>query len=206
MSPRQDVSEERRNQIMEAAINVFARQGFHEARMDDIAQEAGLSKGALYLYYKSKDAVITAILKFIFVQAMKRVHVFAVTDDGTTVREKLERLNGYLATEMRWMVATLRPIMFEFYALAARDKEVRLLLKDYFQEYRSALTTLIRRGIERGELRAVDAEAAAITHTALYEGLALLAVVDPQAMDWGRSSEVALGLFLDGLAARPADK
>ena len=45
MSPRPDVSEERRNQILEAAMAVFARQGFEQARMDDIAQEVGLSKG-----------------------------------------------------------------------------------------------------------------------------------------------------------------
>ncbi len=63
MSPRPDVSEERRTQILEAAMAVFARQGFDKARMDDIAQQARLSKGALYLYYKSKDAIISAILQ-----------------------------------------------------------------------------------------------------------------------------------------------
>jgi AcrR family transcriptional regulator len=58
MSPRPDVSEERKSQILEAAIDVFARLGFHQSQMD-----AGLSKGALYLYYKSKDAIIAALLK-----------------------------------------------------------------------------------------------------------------------------------------------
>ena len=53
MAPRPDVSEERRNQILEAATTVFARLGFHRARMDDIVQEARLSKGALYWYFKS---------------------------------------------------------------------------------------------------------------------------------------------------------
>lgn len=51
MSPRPDVSEERKNQILEAAIAVFARLGFQQTRMDDIAEQAGLCKGALYLYY-----------------------------------------------------------------------------------------------------------------------------------------------------------
>ena len=68
MSPRPDVSEERKNQILEAAIAVFARLGFQQARMDDIARQAGLSKGALYLYYTSKDAIITALLKYFFTQ------------------------------------------------------------------------------------------------------------------------------------------
>jgi AcrR family transcriptional regulator len=62
ISPRPDVSEERQNQILEAAVAVFARVGFRTARMDDMAEQAGLSKGALYLYYQSKDAIIAALL------------------------------------------------------------------------------------------------------------------------------------------------
>lgn len=64
--PRPDVSEERRSQILDAAVAVFARLGFHQARMDDIVQEAGLSKGALYWYFKSKDEIVMAILSSLF--------------------------------------------------------------------------------------------------------------------------------------------
>lgn len=63
---RSDVSEERRSQILDAAVAVFARLGFHQARMDDIVQEAGLSKGALYWYFKSKDEIVMAILSSLF--------------------------------------------------------------------------------------------------------------------------------------------
>lgn len=73
MSPRPDVSEEGRNQIPEAAITVFAQQGFDEARMDDVAQEAGLSKGALYLGYTSMDATIAAIMQLLFPRVMSRL-------------------------------------------------------------------------------------------------------------------------------------
>jgi len=55
MSPRPDVSEERKNQILDAAGKVFARLGFQKTRMDDIVEESGLSKGTLYWYFKSKD-------------------------------------------------------------------------------------------------------------------------------------------------------
>ena len=61
MAPRPDVSDQRRNQIMEAALTVFSRLGFERASMDNIAKEAGVSKGALYLYYKSKDAIIATV-------------------------------------------------------------------------------------------------------------------------------------------------
>ena len=77
MSPRPDVSDERRTQILEAAMTVF-----DQARMDDIAQEFGLSKGALYLYYKSKDATLSAILQFFFSRAMKKLQGFLEVDRG----------------------------------------------------------------------------------------------------------------------------
>ena len=54
MSPRPDVSEERRSQIIELAIQVFVRDGFSKSRMDDVAKESGLSKGLLYWILKVK--------------------------------------------------------------------------------------------------------------------------------------------------------
>ena len=199
MSPRPDVSEERRNQILEAAMAVFARQGFEQARMDDIAQEVGFSKGALYLYFKSKDAIISAILQFFFSHAMKKLQGILESEETPSVREQLLRLNQYYVGEMKWMVSML-PISFQFYAVAARQKSVRQVLKRYFKDYREVLAELIQRGIARGEFRPMQAEDVAIAVTALYEGLALLWMVDPDATTWEQIGERSLLLLLDGLA------
>jgi AcrR family transcriptional regulator len=200
MSPRPDVSEERKSQILDAAISVFARLGFHQARMDDIAQEAGLSKGALYLYYKSKDTIIAAILKYLFTQEMKVLHAFVAAEQRGSVRAQLEQLTQQLAEAMNWM-SKLMPIAFEFYAIAGRQKEVHQFLKEYFREYSADIAHLIQRGIDRGEFRAVNPQATAITLTALYEGLALLFFVDPQAVQWNEQIITSTRLLLDGLAA-----
>lgn len=198
MSPRPDVSEERKNQILEAATTTFARLGFQQTRMDDIAEQAGLSKGALYLYYKSKDAIITALLKTFFMQEFKHLQAAVAVERDEPVSVQLLTLTGQLASAMKWM-ARFMPIAFEFYAIAGRDKEVRQFLQDYFKTYRSELARLIQRGIERGEFRALDAEAIAITLTALYEGLALLYFVDPQACQWTEQVETSVRLVLAGL-------
>jgi AcrR family transcriptional regulator len=83
MSPRPDVSEERKTQILAAATKVFTERGFADARMDDIVTEAGLSKGALYWYFDSKDAIIISILDQIFDyetghvrELLERDHIF----------------------------------------------------------------------------------------------------------------------------------
>ena len=198
MSPRPDVSEERKNQILEAASTVFSRLGFQQSRMDDIAEQAGLSKGALYLYYKSKDAIIAALLKHFFVQEFKRLQVFVESEHEETVSEQLMTLTRQLAAAMQWMTRFM-PIAFEFYAIAGRDKEVHQFLKEYFKDYRRLLAHLIRRGIERGEFREVSVEATAITLAALYEGLALLFFVDHQSIQWEDQAETSVRLLLSGL-------
>jgi AcrR family transcriptional regulator len=196
MSPRPDVSEVRKNQILDAAMAVFARLGFHSARMDDIVREAGLSKGALYWYFKGKDAVITALLERVF--ARSRDELRALQESEGPVHERLLRLTQHVAAELRRM-AHLQPIALEFYAVAARQHVVRQFLKQYFKGYREALAALIRQGIDRGEFRDVDAEAIAVTIIALYEGLALLWAVDPEAVHWGEQGESAIRLLLEGL-------
>lgn len=202
MSPRPDVSEERKQQILEAAIAVFARLGFRSARMDDVAEQAGLSKAALYLYYKSKDAIITALLQYLFTQEFKHLQALVEAESQGPVVEQLLVLTRQLAEMMQWM-SRLMPIAFEFYAIAGRDKDVRQFLKGYFTDYRQLLARLIERGIAQGEFRDIDAMATAITLTALFEGQALLFFVDPEATRWTDQLETSVQLLLLGLQ-RPA--
>lgn len=200
MSPRPDVSEERKNQILEAAIAVFARLGFQQTRMDDIAGQAGLSKGALYLYYKSKDAIIGALLKYFFNQELKHLQDFLTTERPEPVAEQIMLLTRKMGEAMEWM-GRLMPIAFEFYALAGRDKEVRQFLNEYYLTYHGDLARLIERGVARGEFRSIDANAFAITLTALFEGIALLYFIDPHGLQWDVQIETSVQTLLAGIRA-----
>ncbi len=74
MSSQTDLEQERRKQILDAAEKVFTQRGFNKARMDDIVAESGLSKGALYWYYKSKDEIILALMDRFFAGEYARLH------------------------------------------------------------------------------------------------------------------------------------
>ncbi len=200
MSPRPDVSEARKNQILEAALQVFSRRGFHQARMDEVAEEAGLSKGALYLYYKSKDAIIAALLQYFFAQELKKLRALVDTTSAGSVSEHLLSITAQLAADIQW-VSRFLPVTFEFYAIAGRQQGVRQFLQDYFTDYRLLLAVLIQRGIDRGEFRPVDAETVAIALCALYEGLALLWMIGPQKVQFEREGKAAVQLLLEGITA-----
>ena len=82
MSPRPNVSDQRKAQILNAAESIFTKKGFYEARMDDIAEETGLSKGAVYLYFKSKNDLIIAILDRLFQNKFKQLENLGLSRPG----------------------------------------------------------------------------------------------------------------------------
>jgi AcrR family transcriptional regulator len=199
VTPRPDVSEERREQIIAAAMKVFARRGFHAARMDDIVKESGLSKGALYWYFKSKDDIIASIMeRFIDreIAGMER----ALEQDAPVV-QKLFQLHDMVMEEMRNMQAMM-PILYEFYAAATRKPSVRAALLEFFQPTRRLLSALIEQGIDCGEFKPVDVDATAVNLIAFYEGLLLLAVLDPKGVDLKKMGDSGAHLIIDGMKRR----
>lgn len=196
--PRQEPPEDRERQIIEAAMAVFAREGFHDARMEDIAKESQLGKGTLYLYFKSKDAIIAALLRYFFNLQLKRLR--AIEGGEGSVSDLLMAYTRQLVFEAEGL-AIFSSIAFEFYAIAMRDKEVRRLFGEFFTGYRAALVRVIQRGIASGEFRSVDPDEIAVTITALLEGLNLLNTVDRSALRIREASESSIRLLLDAIKA-----
>ena len=178
MSPRQDVSEERQEQILDAAASVFARLGFEDARMDDIAAESGLSKGSLYWYFKSKDDIIVALMHRVFSREMADIQ--ALLEMSGTVAERLETFVEAAVQDIE-NLGILIPIMYEFYATATRREEMRKFFQGYFSDYRGALAALLQQGVTRGEVPAgTDIKTAAIVLSAVVEGVLILSIVEPE--------------------------
>lgn len=196
MSPRPTIPEARTTQILDAAMAVFAREGFAKARMDDIAEEAGLSKGTLYLYFDSKDALIAALLQQFFAAELQDSQTLLEAD--TPAADRLLFLAQHLATEVEQMSARMS-ISFEFYAVAARQESVRDFLRTYFRQYTDLIEALIQQGMERGEFRQTSPREAAIALVSLFEGLNLLHTVDPDAIHFPQHGTAAVRLLLNGL-------
>jgi len=197
MSPRTDVSVERRAQILDAASNVFARKGFDQASMDEIVDESGLSKGALYWYFKSKDQIIAAVLDRMFAPELDQLNALARAEG--TARERLLQFAAITVRELKRM-SRLIPITYEFYALALRDKSVQKSMKAYLRAYYAALIPVIEQGMAGGEFRALDAAQVAVALGAVVEGSVLLWVLDPKSVDLEAQLMLGIQLALDGLS------
>ena len=199
MSPKPDVSEERKDQIMAAAEEVFTQKGFSDARMEDIAEETGLSKGTLYLYYKSKDAIIIAILDRIF---QREFRVFADLDiTNTSATEAIWELTETISKDVKMMMR-LMPITFEFMGLAFRNKFVQKAFKSYFKHYLDILIPIIEQGIKSGEFRNENADEIALAMGAIFEGTILLWVYDKSVVNPEKHIKSGMKLLLEGVKTK----
>lgn len=201
MSPRADVSEERRTQILDAAEEVFAEKGLDSARMDDIVEESGLSKGALYWYFKSKNDIGIAIMERIFQREFQRFE--QLENDGQTA---VERLTLFLETSIGDLrrFQRLMPVAFEFVARATRNKTVQRAIREYFNHYMRLLIPIIQSGIDSGEFRSGNAQEMALAIAALFEGTLLLWIYDQSLVDPERHIRSGFDLLIRGILAEPS--
>jgi AcrR family transcriptional regulator len=198
---RTDASPARKDQILAAAAAVFARRGLSQARMDDIVKEAGLSKGTLYWYFESKDAVIEALMQQVFdpefawLREMVQQHEIPVS----------ERLNAFV--ERSIAVADnveeqgLLPLFTDYIALAARSERARQVLQAYNQAGRDLLVPLFQRAVECGEFRPVDPDIAYMSFATLIDGLMISVYTYPHHLPLSQRIRAAARLLLDGLRA-----
>lgn len=198
MSPRPDVSVERKNQILDAAASVFARSGFSKARMDDIAIESELSKGTLYWYFNSKDEIILAMMNRLFEREFADLEALQRAD-GTAI-ERMEAFTDFLIQDISQLLALI-PIVYEYLSLSFRDNTIRQTLRDYLRAYLEHLIPIIQQGIDQGEFRQVDASEVSIAIGAIVEGTILLWVYDSETIQVEKHIRSSLNLLFDGLLA-----
>lgn len=195
---RPDVSEERKAQILAAATRVFVRDGLETARMESIAQEAGLSVGGVYWYFKSKEAIVQGLLAEMFDADLRGLRA-VLNQDGSVS----DRLMAYVSASLA-QTAETSPLSNELYSLATRNELARAHLREYLSEFRRLLADLIRQGIERGEFRPVDPMQAALLLLSAYEGFMELAMLGVPDGDAEGTLLAMLDLMLAGMHQAPA--
>ncbi len=199
MSPRPDVSEERTQQIIEAALAVFSERGFHEARMSDVADAAGLSKAALYLYFESKDDLIRSLLEQIVEREIAMIaHLSAETGSAS---QRMREFADLVVADLAQMRALI-PLFYEFFALGLHHGAIHDELSIFVQRFLAVLIPIIQQGMARGEFRQADAEEVAIAIGAIIEGTLLLWIYDPDTVDIARHIQAGIDLVLAGLQPR----
>jgi AcrR family transcriptional regulator len=198
MTPRPDVTEERKNQILNAAGTVFAEKGVHEARMDDIAKQSGFSKGTLYWYFNSKEEILFGIFDRMFEREFKQFENSFT--EGSTTSERLLFLTDLVIEDIKGMLR-LMPIAYEFISLAFRKKLVQQTFKRYLNQFMDLIVPIIQQGVDSGEFGSYDPVEVSIAYGAIIEGTLLLWVYDKKIVFPEKHIRSGVKLLLDGVKA-----
>lgn len=140
MTDRSIAQEERRRQILDAAVRVFARSGYHGSRVGDIAEEAGVAHGLLYHYFSSKEAVLQTIFRENWGQLIERFRAVEAADEPAP--EKLEGIAKILLRTWRNDPDLVTVMVRE----VARSQQ----LQGQVEEVREAFV-IVQRVIEEGQ-------------------------------------------------------
>jgi AcrR family transcriptional regulator len=189
-------------EILDAALKVFAQKGFAAARMDDIAREAGVTKGTIYLYFENKEAVFKSLVREAVGGTLDTIAANARNFEGSA----RDLLRMFLTTMARLLVDSDKvelpkiiisessnfPWLAEFYRFEVIERGLQLMI------------SLVERGVARGEFRRLPAEHVARLCVAPVLFCAIWRVtfshLDPQPYDYAGLIETHLDILFRGLA------
>ena len=199
---------EQRARILSAAATCFSRAGVRCTTIQDICDEAGLSKGGLYTYFKAKDEILVAVMEQSLEVSLQRAMTAA--DTASTPLEKLDRIAVALTEGL--VSGEIAPghssqLFLEVWAEASKDDRLSVLCARGYAQWRAFLAGLLRQAQDQGQMRAdVDADALAAILVSAFDGLSLQEAITKARIDWRlivQTLRVAIGqgMFTQGSAS-----
>jgi AcrR family transcriptional regulator len=200
--------ESRPEEILEAALHVFGEQGFARTRLEEVARRAGVSKGTLYLYFKSKEDLFREMARACVSASVAQEEEFVRTFEGST-RDLLEQFIRRYWAKMN-EPANLRLVRVVQLELTNFPELARFFFQEVILRMRSLIQSIIELGIERGEFRPVNPGFVARALQTLCAQLAQsqhhYRAYDLHPMSYDELQSGIIDLYLNGVLQQPASE
>lgn len=158
---REETYAARRQHILDSARACFSRRGFHAASMMDLQEEAGVSAGAIYVYFPGKADIVNAIVEANLAQMEQALEAALAADPAPSLRDALLQVAEIVDGLAKGSNAG---IAFDVWGEAARDPKVGKVVKQRFAAIRGLFADLATHAAKSGELpKGIDAKAAGTT-------------------------------------------
>jgi AcrR family transcriptional regulator len=196
---RKERQEHTRQCLLEAAGRVFARRGLTQASVDQIAADAGFTKGAVYANFGSKEALFLEMLDERFAGRLAEMERAMSSDEPPEVqaRAAAQDFIDYLTADPDWKL-----LFYEAALQAARDEAFRAKLQEHFAVMRARMAELLRARAEAGGFEpGVPFDELATMIMAMANGVGFEAMIDPAAVPDDMFSTM-LEIFTVGAATR----
>jgi TetR/AcrR family acrAB operon transcriptional repressor len=200
MRKTKEEAEVTRNSLMDAALAVFSKQGYEATRLEDIAEEAGVTRGAIYHHFGGKAELFNALIDERYARA------------GLVTREAIDEGGTPLQILRRVMIRSLKYLeenddyravqeMVSFKTAMIPELEAGLQKKrDGQRMYLDAMARLVEQGVDAGEIRpGTNPRDAALAILGVMNGISLLWMFDPNLFSLRARAENIVDTFLDGI-------
>ncbi|MGW1726724.1 TetR/AcrR family transcriptional regulator [Streptomyces sp. NPDC002306] len=179
----QQYMDARRAQILDAARRCFLRDGFHSTSMQDLFAESGLSAGAVYRHFASKDEMITAIVEENMREVLKMVHAVAAQRPSSSVGDTMAGVLDIV--KVKTAEEDIAGLSVLAWSESLRNPSLAAKFKDLLAQMRADLSEVIREHQQVGTLPSeVSPEAIAATLLCILPGYILqLAMRDSEALE-----------------------
>ena len=196
----QQRSEETRSKILEAAIKLFSDRGFNAASVDDICLEAGISKGAFYHHFESKQSLFLALLD----GWLKTIdNAIKASKDKTAPEIFLQMTEAF--PYIFETAGNHLPMFMEFWLQASRDEKIWRASIAPYRRYHKYFASLIKKGVEEGSFVNVDPQIASRLIVSAAMGLLLQSLLDPEGAKWEKVARESTHMLLNGLMKEQGD-
>ena len=202
MSPKLVDKAGKKQEILKAAMRIFAQNGVGNTKMADIAVAAGIGKGTIYEYFRSKEDI--------FAEAYN--HIFMETENG--IAEILEssiqpeeKLRGLMSVTFKKLLVeddgAFAGIMMAFWSEGVRNKNERIMeiidLKKVYSEFRILISGILKEGISTGQFRNIDPHVTASVIIGALDGILLQYIMDKDVFSPEEAIDVLLDSYLNGI-------
>lgn len=184
----------RQIQILDAAAELFARNGFDRTSVDEIAKQAGLSKGAIYWYFPSKEKILIALAEKYETANQKAVMAMASEEQFGA---KALYLSHRYFFEMKANDPLPDLLFQQFISMAQKYPEIGAALERNNRNWVRVISGLLEQAVARGDFKPFDTELLAESISAIYRGVCTAKYDTPERAY--QTIEYATKLFYDAL-------
>ena len=191
--------QQRRAQILQAAMACFARQGYHATSMDDVVRQSGLSVGAIYTYFNSKEELFLSLCEYRTEQTL--VYLNDVFRTPGPMVDKFEQGIEYFFQQLSDDLIPLARVSVEFLSEATKSERVKERQERRCDTIRQFLRWLLTEARADGTIRPdLDLDAAVELMMALNEGIVLMSVAGLRQVSLERLKPAYMALLNAGLS------
>jgi len=190
---------DKKTQIINAAVEVFAKQGLEKGKIADIAKVAGIGKGTIYEYFKSKDGIFNAIEEMFIFQSIDQINLIA--NSVKSPKSKIEEIINY-SLDMHNEMGSAAPIIAELWAQQSRGHphgHNESIFAEMYLNFNKVVENVLKDGVNAGDFRNMNVEGVATLLLAFIDGVIWQSVIFKDDKNFQKRINDAAKSFMKGI-------